>query len=107
MKLTLKQIRKAILIITLILISGGAGYWLGTHEIKTQGSKFKVQSFKIINKGVPAEKDLDFTLFWETWTKLEEKYLEKNALDHEKMFYGAIQGMTASVGDPYTVFLPS
>ena len=106
MKLTLKQIRKAILTITLILISGGVGYWLGTHEIEVKSQKSKVKSLKIVNKSLPVEKDLDFSLFWQAWARLEEKYLEKEALDQEKMFYGAIQGMTASLGDPYTVFLP-
>ncbi|GAG47559.1 unnamed protein product, partial [marine sediment metagenome] len=103
MKLTLKQIRKAILTIALILISGGVGYWLGTNQLKITNDKFKIKSFKIINKGVPADKDLDFSLFWKVWAKLGEKYLVKKDLDEKKMFYGAIQGMTASLGDPYTV----
>lgn len=106
MKLTLKQIRKTILTFSLVLISAGFGYWLGTHKIEVSQKGNLGQRVKFVNLNAPKEKDLDFQLFWEVWEKLEEKYLEKEALDQEKMFYGAIQGMTNSLGDPYTVFLP-
>lgn len=71
----------------------------------------KWQSYKpevlIVNKAVPPEnKDLNFNLFWEVWNKLEKEYLDEGLIDKQKMFYGAISGMTASLGDPYTVFLP-
>lgn len=113
MKLSLKQIRVFILLTALVLISGGAGYWLGTHRIGFKGWKLEIgnreiplQKITIVDKTVPLDKKLDFSLFWQVWDKLEEKYLEKDKLDREKMFYGAIQGLTASLGDPYTVFLP-
>ncbi len=32
--------------------------------------------------------------------------MDKKAVDPQKMYYGAIQGMVAALGDPYTVFLP-
>lgn len=49
---------------------------------------------------------IDFTLFWEVWDKLHSDYLDADKLDDEVMVYGAIEGMTAAIGDPYTVFLP-
>ena len=49
--------------------------------------------------------DIDFSLFWETWHRLEEKYVNKEGFDSQKMIYGAISGMVDSLGDPYTVFL--
>jgi carboxyl-terminal processing protease len=45
-------------------------------------------------------------MFWEVWDTLERSYLNKEDIDYEKMIHGAIQGMTSSLGDPYTVFLP-
>ncbi len=61
----------------------------------------------IINTGKQnvAETDVDFGLFWKTWKKIEEKYVDKDKLDKQKMVYGAIKGMVASLGDPYTVFM--
>ncbi len=47
---------------------------------------------------------VDFSLFWESWKVLEEKFVEPAKLDTQKMIYGAISGMVKSLGDPYTVF---
>ncbi|MEK7596806.1 MAG: S41 family peptidase, partial [Patescibacteria group bacterium] len=49
---------------------------------------------------------VDFGLFWRAWSKLSEKYVDQSKLDNQKMIYGAIEGMTAALGDPYTVFFP-
>jgi carboxyl-terminal processing protease len=50
-------------------------------------------------------KDVDFNLFWDVWKKLEELYVDKDKINEKVMFYGAIKGLVASVGDPYTVFM--
>lgn len=104
MILSLKQIRRTVFILIILVIVGAGGFLLGGHksEKKYQSSANKIE---IINSQAVQEKSLDFNLFWQVWNKLEQKYLEKNKLDKEKMFYGAIQGMTAALGDPYTVFL--
>jgi carboxyl-terminal processing protease len=44
-------------------------------------------------------------LFWDTWEKVEQKFIDKKKLDPKKMFYGAIKGMVSSLDDPYTFFL--
>ncbi len=49
--------------------------------------------------------ELDFSLFWEAWSKLEEKFVDKENIDIQEMIYGAITGMVKSLGDPYTVFM--
>lgn len=54
-------------------------------------------------RALPPE-DADMTLFWEAWHKLEENFVDKSKIDHQKMVYGAIEGMVASLGDPYTAF---
>jgi len=48
--------------------------------------------------------DLDFSLFWESWKKLEEMYVDKEKFDVQEVIYGAISGMVKSLDDPYTVF---
>ena len=49
--------------------------------------------------------EVDFSLFWEAWAKLQEKFADKEKFDTQKMIYGAISGMVKSLEDPYTVFL--
>lgn len=48
--------------------------------------------------------NVDFNLFWEVWSMMKDKYLEQPIAD-TRLFYGALAGLVASVGDPYTAFL--
>ena len=50
------------------------------------------------------KEEIDFSLFWKVWDLLEEKYVGRADLDANKLFYGAIKGMLAASGDPYTTF---
>jgi len=49
--------------------------------------------------------DIDFSLFWEAYYKLQEKFVDKSRIDPRQIIYGAISGMVKSLGDPYTIFL--
>ena len=104
--MTLQKIRKTIFYCSFLLLSGGIGYWLGQREIAVKWQSLKPEIL-VVNKAVPPEnKDINFGLFWEVWDKLEKEYLDDTAVNKQKMFYGAISGLTAALGDPYTVFLP-
>ncbi|MCK4453804.1 S41 family peptidase [Candidatus Parcubacteria bacterium] len=85
-------IKKSIILFLLIiavLIGFGFGYYFGEIEGKRMVS--------------PSD-ELDFSLFWEVYNTLQEKYVEPENFDSQKMIYGAISGMVESLGDPYTVF---
>lgn len=62
---------------------------------------------KLINKDAKPDflisKDIDFNLFWQVWEKIKKDYAYQ-PVDEIKMFYGAVEGMTAALGDPYSVF---
>ncbi|HLY65680.1 MAG TPA: S41 family peptidase [Chloroflexota bacterium] len=47
----------------------------------------------------PADVESTFSLFWEAWNVVSHNYVDKAALDPQKMTYGAIQGMINSLGD--------
>ncbi len=55
---------------------------------------------------VVPKKEVDFGTFWDAWGLVEQKYVDRDALDHQKMVYGAVSGLVKSLGDPYTVFFP-
>lgn len=48
----------------------------------------------------------DFNVFWQAWKLLEDNYVETDKIETSKMIDGAIAGLTASIGDPYTTYLP-
>jgi carboxyl-terminal processing protease len=49
-------------------------------------------------------KEVDFNLFWTVWDKVKENYV-KQPVKEQDLLYGAIQGMVAGLGDPYSVFM--
>ncbi len=99
-----KKLTNTLLIISAIIFIFGCGYKLG--EYRTTSGKVERPTYNIINATEGGRtKNIDFSLFWDTWNKIEEKYVDKKKVDPQKMFYGAIKGMVASVEDPYTFFM--
>ncbi len=78
----------SICLVTTILAGFGGGFYFGKSQCKI----------------CPPE-EIDFSLFWEAWNRLEEKSVDKEKFDTQEMIYGAISGMVKSLEDPYTVFL--
>lgn len=53
---------------------------------------------------MPADLGDEFVPFWEAWNALEREYYHPDELSRTAMIRGAINGMLASTGDPYTVY---
>lgn len=60
----------------------------------------------VVSKEVGKPQEVDFSLFWEAWTRLGEKFVDKEKIDPQKQVWGAISGMVKSLDDPYTAFFP-
>ncbi|OGY18289.1 MAG: hypothetical protein A2900_04660 [Candidatus Chisholmbacteria bacterium RIFCSPLOWO2_01_FULL_50_28] len=104
--ISLVRIRSFFLVLSLIVLSVGTGFWYGRRSITTDFSKLPPK-VEIINRAQPPEhRTVDFSLFWQVWDELAGSYITPDSLDPEKMVFGAISGMTSAIGDPYTVFLP-
>ena len=107
LKLNLKTVRSVAIALSLIIAGYSLGHYRGQKQLINQGSLDLGLPKKVVNTNAPAEyKEIDFSLFWEVWQKMERDYLDPEEIDPEKMVYGAISGMVSAVGDPYTVFLP-
>lgn len=50
------------------------------------------------------QKDVDFSLYWKTWSIIKNKFYDKNIID-TKLFYGSLSGLVSSLDDPYSVFM--
>jgi carboxyl-terminal processing protease len=48
--------------------------------------------------------DVNFSLFWQVWDLLKEKYLYQDKVQDLSLFYGALAGSVAALGDPYSIF---
>ena len=105
-KLTFNILRNIILVF-LIFILGivvGNKYSDNLSFINPQTKKI---DFKVTNFTAPSDKeDVNFGRFWEVWGILATDFIDQEKVVDEKMVDGAISGMTASLGDPYTIYLP-
>lgn len=105
MKLRLNLFKVRLIIVSVIVVAASVffGYWLGTHQVKVSlQNRLQIK----VDRKLPIDRqNIDFSLFWEVWDRLEQDYLDKNALDQTEMVFGAIQGMVSALDDPYTVFL--
>lgn len=97
---------KALQLIIIVTIFGLIGYYFGTNDVKLTWKNYQ-PSVSVINKKTPpTASNVDFSVFWNVWRRLEASYYDKTKLDPQKMVTGAITGMTQSLGDPYTMYLP-
>jgi carboxyl-terminal processing protease len=82
------------------------GYWAGVVDQNTvaEGEVIHPSDVVFTNTEDKTKKNIDFSLFWRVWDLLSEKYVDRKDLDANKLFYGAINGMLAASGDPYTNF---
>ena len=91
--------------LAIAIILFGSGFKLGELHSSASTSPGKYLDLVNINTDDAKKAKFDFELYWQTVEMLNKKYVDKKLLDPQKMFYGALKGMVASVGDPYTYFL--
>ncbi|MDO8599974.1 MAG: S41 family peptidase [bacterium] len=104
MRFTLPQIRLIVIVLAIAVTSFFTGLWLGGRDVQV-GIVGSTPQIKIDRK-TPENQNVDFSLFWNVWDRLDANYFDKTKLDKKEMIYGSIQGMVSAIGDPYTVFLP-
>lgn len=49
--------------------------------------------------------DVDASILWDVWRRVESKYVGRATIDRQKLVYGAAEGIVRALGDPYSVFL--
>jgi len=108
-------VRKLFFLVLILLLMAGSflfGAYISNSETTVAGSINEKTAYigKVVGKFAPAKpgrlpEDVNFDLFWETWDNIEKYYVDHDKLSEKEMFYGALKGLVASVGDPYTVFM--
>ncbi len=87
------------LTIVVVALSYAAGFLHGHHNLIFE------QSFqpKIVSTEIAKPKEVDFSLFWNAWNKIEAQYVGE--FDPQKAVYGAISGLVGSLKDPFSLYL--
>lgn len=96
---------KAAVIVASVFVLGASfslGAWYGYANRPAVEKVLRVAG----QRPPPEFADADFNLFWEVWSQLEDKFVDRSKIDRSKMVYGAIAGLARSLKDPYTEFMP-
>jgi len=101
MKFKLPKFKNIFIVCLLMLFSLGVGYGAGQTGFQANIARGP----KVTISRITPQPNLDFSLFWKVWDLVGSSYFDKSKIIPSKMVYGAIQGMVASLGDPYTMFL--
>ncbi|MBU2158980.1 S41 family peptidase [Patescibacteria group bacterium] len=84
----------------------------GGVSVGAAGGNNIFSNIPLLGDGLDATPDesVDLGTFWKAWNALNARFVETHASStsptSKEKLWGAIQGLTASYGDPYTVFLP-
>ncbi len=76
-----------------------SGYQKGVENPKT----VIVRGVTDLEKG--KEEGIDFSVFWETWQMIKDKYVKADELDSQDLVYGAVRGLVGSLEDQNSVFM--
>ncbi len=106
----LKYFRKIRSLLILVLFSG-LFLLLGISIGRNHPASLIIEraEFNVVNNEI-SDDIVDMDPFWKVWNILDDKYVETKTPEAtttgQDRLWGAIQGMTGTLGDPYTVFLP-
>ena len=78
-----------------------AGFFVGRQTIPSIE-----RAAGITNKEAHVKESVDFEPFWKVWNLINEKYVAVDDVTAQEKVWGAIEGLTESLDDPYSVFLP-
>lgn len=102
-----RTLRMGVLFALVLVLGFAAG--LG---VSAAGGARITADIPLIGDGLNPTPDtsIDFTDFWKVYNVLNARFVETHASSSiptkQKMLYGAVEGLVASYGDPYTVFFP-
>lgn len=91
-------------LILIIFISLGLGFFGGIWFEKLSTPP-KINLRELTNQDLGKPEGVDFSIFWDAWNLINQKYVDRSKLDFQNMVLGAIEGMVKSLNDPYTVLL--
>jgi len=86
--------------------------FVGGTVFSSNGGSNIVSAIPLLGDGLDATPDQSANLasFWKAWNTLNDRFVETHASSTapgmKNKIWGAMQGLAASYGDPYTVYLP-
>ncbi|MEK7073160.1 MAG: S41 family peptidase [Patescibacteria group bacterium] len=91
--------------LVLLLATGGfvSGVLVGEKRGAERAGADVAAARRALADGRALPDDVDFVLFWKIWDDIRSKYVHQ-PVDETELFRGALAGIVASLGDPYSVY---
>lgn len=92
------------LAILVVATSFAAGFFVGQDTTWGRGEG------KVVNAPLGGDtpaylhKNVNFDLFRQVWETVTSQYIDRGSVPESQLFYGALRGIVASLGDPYSTF---
>jgi len=99
-KQKIKKFLKVTLIVVVAILLLFGSFMAGAY-LEQRGSVVKILSAQEVGNNTQG---FDYNLYQTVLSSLKQSYVDKSKINDRDAFYGALKGMTASIGDPYTVF---
>lgn len=99
--------KKQLAIILIAIIALGGSFYIGfQYGVSNKPAIEKVPDLTSKEEQKPTT--VDFSPFWKVWSLIDQKFVSKGTttVSTQDKVWGAIQGLTSSLGDPFTVFFP-
>lgn len=90
--------------IAVIIALNGASFYFGYQQGMKNPQTVIIRGVANLEEGnIEA---VDFSVFWDAWQVIKDKYVESEKIDNQDFVYGAISGLLGSLKDPNSVFFP-
>lgn len=93
----MKNIKKITIFLVVAAIFFIGGFYIGFNNVPEVKKVYGVS-------GTESPDSVDFNEFWRAWNLINEKHPNADKVSSEEKVWGAIKGLTESLGDPYTYF---
>jgi carboxyl-terminal processing protease len=91
-------------IATLVAVLGA--FALGVYIGRPENLQNATPPPGVIGAEIGRPNDVDASILWDVWRRVESKYVDRDSIDRQNLVYGAAEGIVRALGDPYSVFLP-
>ena len=95
-------------IVLVLLVVTSLSFTIGITLGKQQGARASSPEGEGLVKNIgdipsSLSDDVDFRQFWDVWNLIKETYVHQPVSDKD-LYYGAMHGLVAGIGDDYTVY---
>lgn len=82
-----------------------AAFYLGQYMFSRQLSRAEINLLQLSPGGQISKNGFNEKLFWEVWQTVSDIYVDKDKVSDDNLFHGALRGLVAATGDPYSFYM--